>query len=514
MNDWHGLMRNLTHIVLVVLAAAGPGVAYAQENAVVKTVAQGVVVDVQDADLRTVIAALAAAGGLNVVYNDLPPKLVTLRLNDPVPRSEIRPLLKSLVESAGFQLHDEGSMLRISAPQVQPGLIPAPQAGASQVQLFVYRLKHAPAARLAATLQSLFGLANTPDAGAAATPRPSSLSEELRQQLVPPGIPTAPGASAPATVIIGARVQGEVQIVPDEITNSLLIRASQADWSVISSAIEALDLRPLQVLVEVLIAEVRRSSLFDLGLSASTPLKHEPRTGADIGGELAGSTTGDVVLKILNLGRVDADILISSMYSRSDITILSRPVIFAQNNQDARIMIGSERPFVQVFRALPTDAAVRDQVVQYRDVGTSLKIRPTINYDGYVSMDLVQEVSTATSEVQFGAPVISTREASTRLLVKNGQTAVIGGLIDRQHDHTRSGIPILRDIPLLGWLFGSTHDNKIETELFLFITPHIVVDDQDLDRVREQIEGNNNLLKKQLPRNRTIVQPDTTASPR
>ena len=161
-------------------------------------------------------------------------------------------------------------------------------------------------------------------------------------------------------------------------------------------------------------------------------------------------------------------------------------------------MVGSQRPFVQVYRALPTDAGVRDQVVQYRDVGTSLRIRPTINHDGYVSLDLLQEVSLATSEVQFGAPVISTREASTKMLVRSGQTAVIGGLSDRQQDKTRGGIPILSSIPLLGGLFGSTHNNKLQTELFLFITPHIITNDDDADRMREEIEKNSKLLRKEL----------------
>ena len=121
--------------------------------------------------------------------------------------------------------------------------------------------------------------------------------------------------------------------------------------------------------------------------------------------------------------------------------IVSRPVILAQNNQEARILVGSERPFVQVSRSLPTDAAVRDQVIQYRDVGTKLTITPTINADGYVNLQVLQEVSTATAETQFGAPVISTREASTHLFVKNGHTAVLGGLIDRQQEKTRVGHP-------------------------------------------------------------------------
>jgi general secretion pathway protein D len=207
-------------------------------------------------------------------------------------------------------------------------------------------------------------------------------------------------------------------------------------------------------------------------------------------------------------GAVDVDVLLSALSSTGRVRILSRPVILAQNNQEARILVGSERPFVQVFRSLPTDGATRDQIVQYRDVGTSLTILPTINPDGYVNLQLTQEVSTATAETQFGAPVISTREAATQLLARNGQTVVIGGLIDRQRDWTRSGIPVLKDIPLLGALFGSTHSIDSNSELFLFLTPHIVETDDDADRIRDEVQRSG-VLERELGTIQPIVPPDT-----
>jgi general secretion pathway protein D len=182
-------------------------------------------------------------------------------------------------------------------------------------------------------------------------------------------------------------------------------------------------------------------------------------------------------------------------------------VIFAQNNQEAKILVGSQRPFVQVFRSLPTDAGVRDQIVQYRDVGTSLTILPTINPDGYVNLQLSQEVSSATAETQFGAPVISTREASTHLFVRDGQTAVIGGLVDRQQERTRSGIPILSEIPWIGALFGGTRRLDTTSELFLFLTPHIVQDDTDVDRIRRQIEERKPGVGEEIEKHPPVVKP-------
>jgi general secretion pathway protein D len=250
------------------------------------------------------------------------------------------------------------------------------------------------------------------------------------------------------------------------------------------------------VLIEVLIAEVRRTDDFRLGVSATAS---GTVAGARVTGELTGGDVGDVTLDLTKTGAFNLDVAIRALSSRGEVRVLSRPVLLAQNNQEAHILIGAERPFIQVFRSLPTDAAVRDQVVQYRDVGTSVTILPTINADGYVNLQVVQEVSTATAETQFGAPVISTRETSTHLFVRDGQTAVLGGLIDRQEDRRRSGLPLLKDIPLLGALFGTTERITTAAELFVFITPHLVATDEDLDRVRSELGEQTRYLRDLLP---------------
>jgi general secretion pathway protein D len=235
---------------------------------------------------------------------------------------------------------------------------------------------------------------------------------------------------------------------------------------------------------------VRRDKQDSPGITASLPTQALGLGAATVASSLTGGAAGDLALKIFNLGGVKADVALHALASSSNVTILSRPVVLAQNNQEARIMVGSERPFVQLFRSLPTDAAVRDQVVQYRDVGTQLTIKPTINPDGYVTMSVLQQVSNATAETQFGAPIISTREAKTQLMMKNNQTVIIGGLIDHQRETTSSGIPILKDIPVLGALFRSAAQTRTNvTEMFIFITPHVLKTDQDLDNVTQEIQG-------------------------
>lgn len=460
----------------------------------------GVTLDFQDAELRVVLAALAEAGKLNVTFGEMPDRRVTLRLRDPVPPADILTLLRSFAQANGLRVEGEGRLLRIVVAdrgRAEGALMAADSTTGEggDVRLFVHRLKHVRAAKLAATLQAIFGVQRA--APAAPGLSTQSLSERLQEQrlaiLAPDtaaraGIAGAAGSTAAGGGGLRAELRGPVQVVPDETTNALLVRALPSDWTIVEEAITALDLRPLQVMIEVLVAEVRQSRDLDVSVTGSAvkTADESTRTVGTLGGSEA--STASFLLRLARGGTISTDVALSALATRGDVRVLSRPLLLAQNNLEAKIMVGSQRPFVQVFRSLPTDAGVRDQVVQYRDVGTTLAILPTINPDGYVSLQVSQEVSSATAETQFGAPVISTREASTHLFVRDGHTAVLGGLVDRQQEDTRSGIPWLSTLPGIGRLFGSSRATTINSELFLFLTPHIVASDDDLERIRGAVE--------------------------
>lgn len=474
-----------------------------QPPGVARATPQGVLIDFQDADIRNVITALAEAAGLNVTFGELTARRVTLRVRQPVPVDSVRIVLRAIAEANGVKVIEEAGLLRFESTQKPEVQQVAPQRQPGSPQLYVYRLRHARAATLASTLQAIFG------GGSAGGEAPESnlapLSQRLReQQLAPMRLDTlGRGRAAALAQVSPARLQGDVQVVPDENTNSLLVRASPADWEVIQQAIQAVDLRPMQVLIEVLIAEVRRSNELDIGVSATVNQTSKPDRVGSLTPSGADPSAGELILKWLDShGDVDVKVALSALATRGDVRILSRPVLLAQNNQEARILVGSQRPFVQVFRSLPTETGVRDQIVQYRDVGTSLTIVPTVNADGYVNLQLTQEVSSATNETQFGAPVISTREAQTFLFVRDGQTTVIGGLIDHQTEKARSGIPFLVSIPLLGGLFGTTRQTSSNSELFLFLTPHVVTSDDDLEDLRDSIERRLELLPGEMRKSR------------
>ncbi len=456
----------------------------------------------EDADIRAVIAALAELMGANVTYGSLPSRTVTLKTNRPVPRDSLPAIFAALLESNGLELERSGGVMRIREAQARASRA-RPQEQETEepvIHLFVIRLRHTFASDVAATVNALFG-AGLGGYGGGPSLSTVGLSQSLRENLVPPGTgreAPAPPPAAPQAAAEEAQLEAEVTIVPDVTTNSLLIRATEHDFEVIQDAVEELDVRPRQVMIEVLVAEARRDALTRIGLEvfvSNAPSGSDPQIEA----ELSERVLGNFVTRIMHLDDLQVDALFDALSTSSDVSILSRPVLVASNNQEAHILVGSERPFIQVSRSLPTDAATRDQVVQYRDVGTKLTLIPTINHDGYVTLTLRQEVSAATSETQFGAPVISTREASTRLLVADGQTVVIGGLIDRQKEKVRSGIPLLKDIPVVGLLFGSTSWRTTETELFLFLTPHVLATDEDAERATEEIQEGSPRLRGRLP---------------
>ncbi len=502
---------------LIVLALEPLG---AQDSTIVRRTAGGFMVDFQDQDMRLVISALADAGGLNVSYTNLPTMRTTLRMSQPIAQSEIADVLRSIVESNGLRMVQEGSMYRIErAPQQQNTPARPVQVVQAPLLPFIYRLRHANAVQLAGTLNQVFGLMGTrintqpqavfpPPPGRGGGPGGGNniQPEQIERAQVQAEVQAAArqallaGAQQSFTVIAQANAgtTGEVRVVPEESTNSLIVRTSAADWEVVRQIIQAVDLRPPQVLIEVTIAEVRRSADLDFGISGTGTYTKDGRTdpSATLSREGEAPDPRAFVLQLAGgRGAIDFEVALRALAARGDVRILSLPVIFGQNNKEARLNVGSERPFIQTFRTLPTDQGVRDQIVQYRDVGTQLTIIPTINPDGYVNLQVTQTANNATNEIQFGAPVINKREASTQIFVRDGQTAVIGGLADNQRERVRTGLPFFSRIPLIGGLFGSTRNTDIVSELFLFLTPHVVFSDDDTDRIREAIKQNRELLR-------------------
>lgn len=460
-------------------------------------ISDSVSIRIADTELPAAVQLLGRYLDRAVIFTGSSSALVTLETPRPIPRSDVLRLLRGLLESHGMELVDDSAsgVFRARPRAPAPAEAPTPTAtrqstrqGTAVLELFVLPLKHARASDVAGTISALFGRDRGEEEQGGG--RTSTLGNELRQNLLPPQGVAAAGREGQR---LPGSLSGELIVVPDSKANTLLLRANRADYELVRSLVQQIDVRPLQVLIEVLIAEVRRDR--SLGISTGTAVGETSvrGTGLTVEGAIGAQGLGDFVLKVMGIGGTDADATLAIAAQRGEVHILSRPVVLATNNEVAEIVVGSQRPFIQVQRSLPTDLASRDQVVQYKEVGTKLTVTPSISEDGSVHLEVTQEVSNATSETAFNAPVISTRSVQTMLLVRDGQTVALGGLTDQQRDYNRRGIPFLSAIPWIGGLFGSQERRTTETELFVFLTPRVIRTDDDAMRLssplRNRVEG-------------------------
>jgi type II secretory pathway component GspD/PulD (secretin) len=508
---------------------------------------KGFMLDFQDQDLKVVLSALAEAGNLNMTYSNIPARKVTIRMGQAATKTEIVAMIKGIADANELKVTENGSVIQLVGPPavVQPTQFQQQQqnAAAQELKLYTYRLKHASAATLAPVLTALFTgttgattnnlftnpgtvqfntlpNAGTNGRGGGAAQPGGGRGGAAQQAILGAGVGGGGAANqnlqglAGLQQLFGGGAQASnVRIVGEPTTNSLLIRATAADSVLIFRVLQGVDLRPLQVLIEVTIAEVARTHDLNVGLSGTASRTGNPTDSASLP-SAAGAR--DFILKLTGgSGVIDYNVALNALQSRGNTKVLSLPVIIAQNNLQAVLNVGQSRPFVQVNQSVTTGTVPTTvQTIQYIDVGTTLTITPTINPDGYVNLVVDQTDNSATNEVQFNAPVISKREASTQVFLHDGQTTVIGGLAGKSSSKTVEGIPILSKIPIIGgFLFGHTVETSTTSELYLFLTPHIISGDVDIDRLRDAVKNGTELLKAIPLDARIVPQADTIHVP-
>jgi general secretion pathway protein D len=290
-----------------------------------------------------------------------------------------------------------------------------------------------------------------------------------------------------------ALLEGDVKIVVDTPTNSIIVRAIARDYEIIKRTMIQLDRIPRQVLIEVLIAEVTLGGDTKFGIEWSL-LSEGEKLGGYRGDEMIGIR--GTPLDTLGFSYVfDGDFLnvfLQAQASQNKLNILSSPHILAVDNKEARIEVGEEVPIV-TSEYVPLDIDDSDSTsrsIEYRSTGIILTVTPRINERGLVAMDLSQEVSEAVLNEVSGiqSPVITNRKAETSLVVQDGQTIILGGLISEKGTENKSGVPFLSSIPLIGNLFGSTSTTRDKVELILLITPRVVTNFEEVDLITDEIK--------------------------
>jgi general secretion pathway protein D len=349
--------------------------------------------------------------------------------------------------------------------------------------------------------------------------------------------PSAPAPAGTVKGVISAEFEGGVKITADKATNSLIIIASINDYTTLVDVIKKLDIRRRQVYVEALIMEITLDKGLDLGVEfrGAADTKND---GAVIGGTnfdfrgnvnelfaalatgnplvfggtglIAGGIAGKVKLPDGTEIPAIAAVLRAAQ-NRDNINILSSPHLLTLDNKEAEIIVGQNVPFITSQAQNTTNLANIINTIERKDIGITLKMTPHIHESDFVNLDIYQESSailgSSILNVNQVGPTTTKRSAKTSVLVRGGDTVVLGGMMQETTSVLERKVPLLGDIPLLGYLFKFKSVSRSKTNLLIFLTPHVIKEPKDMTKVTDRqqkkmdtfIEQNKGEVERILP---------------
>ncbi len=278
-------------------------------------------------------------------------------------------------------------------------------------------------------------------------------------------------------------VKGSGSIKADEKYNRVVVTALPGKMEEVQKLVDSLDSKIRQVLIEAKIVRVKLEPDFEFGVDWEKLLKRELISVDSIFPFNPALTSfGKVVIG--KLGASNVDVTLKLLKTVGETKLLSSPRISALNNEEAKIFIGTREFYTTSTTTQSTSGASTAVQINFIDVGISLKVTPTINENGEILMKIAPEVSRVDRTIEIATgddiPVVDTTNASTRVMVKDGNTIIIGGLIRDEVTRNTQKFPILGDIPFLGNAFKHVREDSEKSELVVFLTPHIIDAEQDM----------------------------------
>lgn len=333
-----------------------------------------------------------------------------------------------------------------------------------------YTLKYADATVIATTLNQLFrGTGTTSTTGGAAR---TALTD-----LVAGG--TASTAGSPLASLRTVTVVAEVK------SNTLLVTGPPQSFSTVEKLINDLDKRALQIFIQVAIVDVTLDNSTKFGVEWKwnsenmVPGTTNPKSSSSTNFDLKAQTLGFKYSVLSN----NLQALLAALETQSNVKVYSTPSITTANNVKAVISIGQDLPYVTSDNTNQNGVVTR--TVDFKTVSISLTVTPHVNgTSGLISLDVIQTINELIGrDVELNSPITANRQATTTVMVQDGQTIVIGGIIKENNSRALSGVPILSKIPLIGELFKSRTNTKQKSELMVFMTPHILKDEESIDKI-------------------------------
>jgi general secretion pathway protein D len=371
--------------------------------------------------------------------------------------------------------------------------IDQPASGRGSAGYFTYAVRNLDAAELAKTLQEVMN----PATGAVATP---------------------------------GSVRSRVVVNPG--SNTLIIQGSPTEYQQWFGLLQELDRPARSALVSVTIAEVRLNVGEQLGFEWM--LKEFQNGGYNVDvktlGAFGTAGIGGLSAVINAVGSNSPRALLNALASTSRVRVLANPSVMARNGESAFIQVGSEVPVVTSQQATGNAASSVPggggntvpqgvlQTIQYRPTGVILKVKPVIHSGGRIDLDVEQEVSSAASTRTgvSASPTISTRRISTKLTVTDGATVLLGGLMQETASNSDTGVPLLKDVPVLGNLFKSRDDSRDRIELVVLITPYVIADEFEAQAItsafKRQFNWDTTTATQSLRGERSVESPTAPAS--
>ena len=303
-------------------------------------------------------------------------------------------------------------------------------------------------------------------------------------------------------------------ITMDERSNQVIVRALPERRKEVEAMIQNLDVPTKEVLIEINILQIVLKPKFDVGIDWSVDFStlNDPllknltfkNTFMNESG-LSSSDNLSTTFTKVGVGTLTVNHFATSvrmLKQVSDTKILSNPKILVTNNEEATIHIGDTVPYIISTTSGTGDNAITSEDVRFVDVGLKLSVKPTINDDGFVTMNLKPEISTVVSSLTSkggGIPQVNKTLVETTVMVKDGMTIIMGGLKKDNKVHTKKGFPGLMDIPIIDRIFSRSTDSIEKTEIVLFITPHVITGDKNLYDINGTIQPSKDYRDDESP---------------
>jgi len=409
--------------------------------------------------------------------------------------------------NAVFAVSSKPDLIRNLQTWIRRLDVTSPEAGK---RLFVYRVQNSKASDLAQMLSTIFNKANESKnnalALASSTLAPGTEpviirsddedldSDDFDDSTSPKNLPPRTRSEESVSISSGS----DIQFIADEVHNSLVVLATDKEYENVLAALHQLDVPPLQVLIEASIIQVDLNDNLEYGVEWF----FKNNFGDDKRGRglLDNGTAGiGPIAPGFSYTVIDAAdnvrAALNALSQESTVKVLSSPSLMVLDNQTATINIGDQIPVPSrqsVSNINPDSPLVNE--IDYRDTGVILTVTPRVNANGLVTMEVRQEVSNAvnTNSSNIDAPTIQQREIESVVAVHSGETVILGGLISENTTDSKSGVPVLHKVPIIGNLFGDTVSDQRRSELIVLIAPRAIKDKYE---ARELTREYRNKLK-------------------